>query len=132
MGIFKKIFGICETKKPKDPGCWTFSDGRVEIDLNRAGELSMPYRSIRLEGKGLAGRILVIRDDTGKFHAYNNRCTHMGRRIDPVSGSQHIRCCSVMGSRFGITGEVVDGPAKGALKNFEVKIEDNKLNIDVS
>jgi hypothetical protein len=50
MGILKKIFGICETKKPKDPGCWAFSDGRVEIDLNRAGELSMPYRSIRLEG----------------------------------------------------------------------------------
>jgi len=131
MGILKKIFGICETKKPKDPGCWTFSDGRVEIDLNRAGELSMPYRSIRLEGKGLADRILVIRDDSGRFHAYSNKCTHMGRRIDPVPGSSDVRCCSVMGSRFGITGEVLSGPAKGALKIFEVKIEDNKLNIDM-
>jgi len=48
MSILKQIFGICETKKPKDPGCWKYFDGRLEIDLNRAGELSMPYSSIRL------------------------------------------------------------------------------------
>ena len=132
MGILKKIFGICETKKPEDPGCWIVSGGRVEIDLKRAGELSERGGAIRLEGKGLADRILVIRGENGLFYAYKNKCTHMGRRIDPVSGSQYIRCCSVMGSRFGITGEVVSGPAKGALKYFKVKIEDNKLNIYIS
>jgi Rieske Fe-S protein len=56
----------------------------------------------------------------------------MGRRIDPVPGSSDVRCCSVLGSRFGITGEVLSGPAKWALKIFEFKIEDNKLNIDIS
>ncbi|MDP3286492.1 MAG: Rieske (2Fe-2S) protein [Desulfobacterales bacterium] len=132
MGILKKIFGICETKKPEDPGCWAISGGRVEIDLKRAGELSRQGGAIRLEGKSLTDRILVIRGENGLFYAYKNKCTHMGRRIDPVSGSQDIRCCSVMGSRFGITGEVLSGPAKGALKIFEVKIEDNKLNIDIS
>jgi nitrite reductase/ring-hydroxylating ferredoxin subunit len=132
MGILKKIFGICETKKPEDPGCWIISGGRVEIDLKRAGELSRQGGAIRLEGKSLADRILVIRGDNGLFYAYKNKCTHMGRRIDPVSGSQYVRCCSVMGSSFGVTGEVVSGPAKGALKYFKVKIEDNKLNIYIS
>ncbi len=132
MSILKKIFGICETSKPEDPGCWILSGGRVEIDLKRAGELSERGGAIRLEEKGLTDRILVIRGENGLFYAYKNKCTHMGRRIDPVSGSQYIKCCSVMGSRFGITGEVVSGPAKGALKVFEVKIEDNKLNIDIS
>lgn len=130
MGILKKIFGICETKKPEDPGCWTVSGSRVEIDLKRAGELSAPGGAIRLEGKGLADRILVIRGENGLFYAYKNKCTHMGRRIDPISGSRDIRCCSVMGSRFGITGEVLSGPAKGTLKRFEVIIEDNKLYIN--
>ncbi len=129
MGILKKIFGICETKKPKDPGCWTFSDGRIEIDLNRAGELSMPYRSIRLEGKGLADRILVVRDDSGKFHAYNNKCTHMGRRIDPVPGSSDIRCCSVMGSVFNAKGEIVSGPAKENLKQYMTVKQGSILSI---
>ncbi|MBU1713327.1 MAG: Rieske (2Fe-2S) protein [Proteobacteria bacterium] len=129
MGILKKIFGICETKKPKDPHCWTFSDGRIEIDLNRAGELSMPYRSIRLEGKGLADRILVVRDDSGKFHAYNNKCTHMGRRIDPVLGSSDIRCCSVMGSVFNAKGEIVSGPAKENLKQYMTVKQGSILSI---
>ena len=129
MGILKKLFGICETKKPKDPGCWTFSDGTIEIDLNRAGELSVPYRSIRLEGKGLADRILVVRDDSGKFHAYNNKCTHMGRRIDPVPGSSDVRCCSVMGSVFNAKGEIVSGPAKENLKQYVTVTQDSILSI---
>ena len=132
MGILKKIFGICETRKPEDPGCWIISGGRVEIDLKRAGELSRQGGAIKLEGKGLADRILVIGGGNGLFYAYKNKCTHMGRRIDPVFGSQDMRCCSVMGSRFGITGEVLSGPANGALKIFEVKIENNKLNIYIS
>jgi len=132
MSILKKIFGICEIRKPEDPGCWIISGGRVEIDLKRAGELSRQGGAIKLEGKSLADRILVIRGENGLFYAYKNKCTHMGRRIDPVPGSSDLRCCSVMGSRFGITGEVLSGPAKGALKIFEVKIEDNKLNIDIS
>ena len=74
----------------------------------------------------------MIRGNNGLFYAYKNKCTHMGRRIDPVSGSQDVRCCSVMGSRFGITGEVLSGPGNGALKIFEVKIENNKLNIYIS
>ena len=130
MGILKKIFGICETRKPKDPGCWMFSEGKVEIDLNRAGELSIPYRSIRLEGKGLADRILVIMDDTGRFHAYNNRCPHMGRRIDPVPGNSDVRCCSVMGSVFNVKGDIISGPAKENLKQYEIVIRGTILSIN--
>ena len=70
MSILKQILGICETKKPKDTGCWNIAGGRIEIDLKRAGELTRQGGAIRLEGKGLAGRILIIRDDTGRFHAY--------------------------------------------------------------
>jgi nitrite reductase/ring-hydroxylating ferredoxin subunit len=97
MSILKKIFGICETKKPEDPGCWIVYGGRVEIDLTRAGELSGRGGSIRLEGKGLADRILVIRDENGHFFACKNMCTHMGRRIDPVPGSPEVRCCKCHG-----------------------------------
>jgi len=130
MGILKKIFGICETKKPNDPDCWMFADGRVKIDLSRAGELSVPKSSIRLEGKGLADRILVIRDDSGKFHAYSNKCPHMGRRIDPVPGSSNVRCCSVMGSVFNVKGDIVSGPAKENLKQYKILIKGTILSIN--
>ena len=130
MGILKKIFGICETKKPNDPDCWIFSGGRIEIDLNRAGDLSEQGGAIRLEGKGLTGRILVMQDDTGKFHAYSNKCPHMGRRIDPVPGSSDVHCCSVMGSVFNAKGEVISGPAKKNLKQYEIVIGGTILSIN--
>jgi Rieske Fe-S protein len=44
----------------------------------------------------------------------------MGRRIDPVSGSSDVRCCSVMGSVFNAKGEIISGPAKENLKKFEI------------
>ena len=129
MGILKKIFGICETRRPEDPGCWIISGGRVEIDLKSAGELSGRGGAIRLEGKGLADRILVIRGENGLFYAYKNKCSHMGRRIDPVSGSQYIRCCSVMGSVFNAKGEIVSGPAKENLKQYMTVKQGSILSI---
>lgn len=119
MGILRKILGISETKKPKDPGCWTYSGRIVKIDLNRAVELSKPNSAIRIEGKGFAERILVIRDQAGRYHAYKNRCTHMGRRIDPVPETFKVRCCSVMGSLFNEKGEIVSGPGKKNLVKYE-------------
>jgi nitrite reductase/ring-hydroxylating ferredoxin subunit len=132
MGVLKKIFGICETRKPNDPGCWTYSNGMVKIDLNRAGELSIPKSAIRIEGKGLADRILVIRDETGGFHAYKNRCTHMGRRIDPVPETSQVRCCSVMGSLFNEKGEIVSGPGKKNLVKYESFTDGSAMTVIIA
>ena len=130
MGIFARIFGICKTKPPADAGCWNYSEGKVEIELERAPELSKPGEAIRLEGMGLPERVLVIHGDDGQFHAFRNKCTHMGgRRIDPLPGTADIRCCSVSKSTYNLSGEVVSGPAKGPLKTYPVKTEDNKLII---
>ena len=83
--FFQRIFGLPATQKPLDPQCWSFSDGKITIDLKRATELKKPGGALRLEGNGLPMRVLVIRGDDGKFHAFHNRCTHMGhRRLDPV------------------------------------------------
>jgi nitrite reductase/ring-hydroxylating ferredoxin subunit len=129
MGILKKIFGICETRKPNDPGCWTYSNGILKIDLNRALELLKPNSSIRLEGEELPGRILVIRDKAGMFHAYKNKCTHMGRRIDPLPKTSELRCCSLMGSLFNAKGEIISGLGNGNLKRYEVITEGDMITI---
>ena len=92
MGLFKRILGICETPKPKDPECWSIVGEQVEIDLARAPELGEGQGAIRLEGKGLSERVLVVHGSDGSFHAYRNRCTHMGRRIDPLKGSDRMTC----------------------------------------
>ncbi len=129
MSLFKRIFGICETKLPKDMECWKYSDGKVELELVRLSELSTPGGAIRLEGKELPEKVLLIHGSDGNFYAFQNKCTHAGRRIDPLADSANIRCCSISKMTFDYEGKAVSGPVKKSLKTFQVKNEDGKLII---
>lgn len=129
MGLFKRIFGICRTKPPRDAKCWKYSRGKVEIEWARAPELRKPCGAIRLEGWGLPERLLVIYGIDGQYHAFRNECTYTGRRIDPVAGTATLRCCGLSRSTFDYTGKVASGPAKEALKVFRVKTKQCKVII---
>ncbi len=126
MKFLKRIFGISETPLPADPQAWSLEGGTVRIDLGRMPELTAPGSGVRLEGKGLDPRLLVYHGDDGQLHAVANRCTHMGRRIDILSGSNTIQCCSVFKSTFDYHGRPVGGAAKKALTTYTVAREGEK------
>jgi len=133
MGIFKRIFGICETRPPEDPLCWKLSGETIEIDLNTAVELAEPNGAIRLEGNGLPLKVLVIHGHDGQFHAFGNRCTHSGhRRIDPLPGETAVRCCSLSKSTYAYDGRVISGPAKEAIPVFPVEVKEGKMQVKLA
>ncbi len=125
--IFQRLFGRPVTGEPADEGCWTYADNRIEIDLSRAPELAEKGHGIRLEGKNLPRRILVIRGEDGTYHAFENRCQHMGRRLDPVPGSETIQCCSVSKSTYDYNGNPLFGPAKKTVSTLSTKADKEKL-----
>jgi nitrite reductase/ring-hydroxylating ferredoxin subunit len=132
MGFFKRLFGICETEPPADEDCWTYADGKLEVVLDKAPELSMKGGAIRLEGPYLPKRVLVVHGEDGQYHAFPNRCTHAGhRRIDPVPGEDKIRCCSVGKSTFDYSGQTISGSAKEPLEPLTLETERGKLVISV-
>jgi nitrite reductase/ring-hydroxylating ferredoxin subunit len=131
MGLFKRILGLCATNPPRDAHCWSYSQGRLEVDPERCPELTKPDGAIRLEGKGLPERVLLLHGNDDRFYAFKNRCTHMGRRLDPLAGKPAVRCCSVSKSTFDYEGEKVSGPAKGPLTPYKVFAEEGKLVISV-
>ena len=132
MKFLKRIFGISETSLPADPQAWSLQNGSVRVDLSRMPELKSPGSGVRLEGKGLAPRLLVVHGDDGHYHAIANRCTHMGRRIDTIAGSNTIQCCSVSKSTFTYDGQPVGGAAKKALITFPVSMEGETLVVNLS
>ena len=92
--IFQRILGLPATAKPQDADCWSYADGKLTLDLKRVPELEKPGGAIRLEGRNLPERILVIFGEDEKFYVFRNRCTHVGhRRLDPVPGTKTIQCC---------------------------------------
>lgn len=132
MKFLKRLFGICETPKPGDPQAWTTQNGSVRIDLTRMPELEPPGSGVRLEGKGLDPRLLVFHGDDGGYHAIANRCTHMGRRIDTIAGSNTIQCCSVSQSTFTYDGQPAGGAAKKPVKTYPVAQDGQTLTITLT
>ena len=130
--FFQRLLGRPATPEPADPGCWEYNDGRVLIDLDRAGELAKAGGSIRLEGRNLPQRILVIKDDNGRFGAYHNCCGHGGRRLDLLPGSGAIQCCSLGKTTHDLDGKVLSGPSEKDMVRFSVSVENNRLTVNLS
>jgi nitrite reductase/ring-hydroxylating ferredoxin subunit len=132
MKWLKRIFGISETPPPGTDAGWKVANQAIKIDLNQMPEIAHPGSAVRLEGKGLPVRILVVHGNDGDFHAFANRCTHMGRRIDILPGTDRIECCSVSKSTFDYNGRPLGGAAKKPLQVFDITVSDAELTINLA
>ena len=82
---------------------------------------------MRLEGDELPERVLIVHGHDDGWYAFRNRCTHAGRRIDPLSDRAQIQCCSVGKSTWSYDGERLSGSAKEDLPRFETRRDGNTL-----
>jgi cytochrome b6-f complex iron-sulfur subunit len=132
-GFFKAVLGICETQ-PLDGALWTSEGAEVTIRLGEAAALAPVGAAVRLEGKGLPSPVLVVHAEGDEYLAFENRCTHGKRRLDPVEGKRELRCCSLNHSRFDYDGNVLSGPAEGSIKRYPVELrgEDLVVTLDMS
>jgi Rieske Fe-S protein len=68
-------------------------------------------------GAGL-GQRAVYRDEDGHEHSLSARCTHLGCIVS-FNSAEKTWDCACHGSRFGIDGEVLQGPAVEPLRREE-------------
>jgi len=128
--FFQRLLGRCATSPPEDETCWSHDDGKIVVDLSRAPELDPVHGAIRLEKHGLPERILLIHTDSG-YLALRNRCTHAGRRLDPMPGAQRVQCCSVSRSTFDYQGQKVSGAARKPIVTYPAIVDDGKVVISL-
>jgi len=127
--IIRRILGVPATEAPFEKDSWTYDGSVLVINLEKTRELSYTGGAARFEGRGLPDRILVVNGEDGRFHAFSNRCRHMGRRLDPVPGAETVRCCSVMKAAYDYSGEKISGPGRGPVKSYEIEAFDGRLMI---
>lgn len=70
--------------------------------------------------------VFIIHTDQG-LAAISGKCTHFGCGIDP-DGEGFT--CGCHGSRFTLTGEVVEGPADAPLTWFAVQLDKGQVRVD--
>jgi len=129
--IFQRLFGICATRPPANRDCWQYGDGSITIDLNRTPELALPGGAIRLESDDLPERILVTHGDDNRYYAFQNKCQHAGRRLDPVPETETVQCCSVGKATYDYSGKLIHGSAKGDIKIYDVQEDSGTIVIRV-
>ncbi|AOR31483.1 [Fe-S]-binding protein [Streptomyces fodineus] len=65
------------------------------------------------------GRLAVHRDEEGALHAVSARCTHLGCLVS-FNRAERAWECPCHGSRFGVDGTVLQGPAVRPLEQREI------------
>jgi glycine/D-amino acid oxidase-like deaminating enzyme/nitrite reductase/ring-hydroxylating ferredoxin subunit len=79
----------------------------------------VPTGQARVVRTGL-GKTGVFRDDDGVAHGVSLRCTHLGCLLS-FNDAERSWDCPCHGSRFGIDGEVLAGPAVNALERRDAQ-----------
>ena len=128
MSIFKAILGICDTK-PLSGNLWSLEENKVRVKLSQMPEPLVKGGAVYLKGAGLSKPILLVGTGDEQYLAFENRCPHAGRKIDPIPGEEKLRCCSIGHSEFDLEGNVIKGFAKGNLKKYAVEKSNGDLLI---
>ncbi len=131
MGFIGRIFGICYTPLLGDSSAWRLEGRTLWVDLTKASALQQPGAAVRLEGGALPVRVVILHGLDGEWHAYENRCTHAGRRIDPLPAAGQLQCCSVGKSTWDYEGHRVSGSATGDLVRFPVAKDGDSLRVEL-
>ena len=97
---------------------WWLGTGRRTAESRPSGEKILIGSSIPEGISFLGGAILVSKE--GSVNAFAAKCTHLGCEISMSSGSSID--CPCHGSRFGLDGKPLNGPATEALKELEVRL----------
>jgi len=119
------------TSLPGNNDFWSVSNGKILVELSQVPALTKSGGAVRLEG-GLPTEVLVVHGEDGRYRAFDNKCTHFGRCVDPVLGTETVQCCSINTATLDYDGNVLDGPAKAPLQTHPVTVEDGKLVIEIA
>jgi 3-phenylpropionate/trans-cinnamate dioxygenase ferredoxin subunit len=78
------------------------------------------------------GREILLVNLDGEFHAFDNRCPHMGYPLFFGSLKNDTLTCGFHSAKFNVrTGESVGPVTKERLKTFPVKIQNSSVFVEV-
>ena len=128
MGFIKALLGKCDTR-PLPGDCWSIEGADVRVKLSQMPQPLPMGGAVYLAGDRLSEPLLLVRTEEDRYLAFINRCTHGGRKIDPVPGKPLLRCCSLGHSIYDYNGMNISGPAKGPIVKYEVEQSEGDLII---
>jgi nitrite reductase/ring-hydroxylating ferredoxin subunit len=114
---FGQGVGVDQTAFEAPPSAWT---AVIDADKLESGEL------VRRSARGTG---VVLLRHRGAVHALVDRCSHRGCSLSEGSFDGTAITCACHGSRFGLGGELLNGPATAPQPALETRIHDGKVEV---
>ncbi len=105
-------------------------DQTISLTEEESASLLASAGTPLVKPEGLKDKILVIHSRDGRLHAVSSICTHMGCDVLYDKNLGHIRC-PCHGSRYGLEGHNIKGPAKRPLKQYGVRNDQDRIVISL-
>src|SRR3954454_23573518 len=115
---FKPLASASEfVKENVNVGTRFVGDHLAPPDVRSVGSIARGGAAFVRRG---AGKVAAYRDEDGTLHAVSAVCTHLGCQVQ-WNSAERSWDCPCHGSRFDVTGRVIQGPAVKDLERKEPK-----------
>lgn len=89
-------------------------------------------REGELAGFNVGGERIAVANVSGRLHAFDDTCTHLGCSLAEGELEGEVVTCPCHGSRFDVTsGDVLRGPAQEPVRSYAVRVENEALQIEL-
>lgn len=105
-------------------------DGQLILDLGnpRFRPLTTVGGGVKIDIPARPKPVIVTRVSTVEVAAFFSQCTHAGYEVLLPENAQ-LMCSSGHGALFDLRGNVLQGPAKSSLEQYEARLEQNRVMI---
>jgi cytochrome b6-f complex iron-sulfur subunit len=103
-----------------------FAGSRVQVNVSGSALANVGGAALV---ESVAGVFLVARTSANTFTALEGVCTHEGCTVTGAAGDVYV--CPCHGSRYTRTGQVVQGPARSALRQYGTSFASDVLTITI-
>jgi Rieske Fe-S protein len=104
--------------------------GELRLNLADYPEVANPGTTMHLDVQGHKDPLMLVHHPDGRYLVVSRKCTHMGCKLSFTDVSKTLDC-PCHGSRFELTGEVVNGPASEPLRSYVVAMEGDTLVVSL-
>ena len=107
------------------------TDNILTIDLSKERILREVGGAVKIKDPAIPGGLIIAHVDENKYEVASLLCTHRGVEVEYDQELANFKCASLGGSRYGIDGENLSGPANNPLEEFEASLKDGILTITI-
>jgi Rieske Fe-S protein len=112
-------------------GSFQFKNNILEIDLSKESNLNQVGGAVKITHSDIPKGVIIARTEESGFAVASLHCTHRGVEVEYNHKQKKFRCASLGGSKYGLDGKNLGGPAGKPLEKYNAELDGEILRIRI-